>query len=339
MNSRKALSRYLIFLIGFMLAGNIFLSNHYNIPYPAPLGPQFEAGIKDEHMRRITETQPDLVLIGDSVLYEGVDPILLSEQLGKKTYAITVPGSGTASWYLLMKNVIFESPYRPKYITILFRNTMLTVPQYRTTGKYFPLLDDFATKKEPLVTELAFVNQMSPLERFMQRYIPVYSARLEIRTDMDNMLRYKPTSMVLNCDRTCTDNAVGSIFGREVDPIALSQMLEDAAKTLYDPKEMDFEKQLGTSLLPYIIELAKKNDVSLVFVRTKVFGPNPAALNEYSEALDRYLSGHHGVFLLDFSHDTRITQIHYVDSLHPNQFGKREFTKMLADEFKNIIFK
>lgn len=337
MTTKFIFIRFILFISTAVLVNGFFLPVYYNADYPHPLTPEFDSRIKTENRKWIQENKPDIVLIGDSVLYEGVNPLLLNVELGRQTYAITIPGSGTASWYLLIKNVILGSTYRPKYIVILFRNTMLTVPQYRTTGRYFPLLDDFATKNEPLVADLAFINQMSPLEKFAQRYIPIYSLRLEIRQDLDNLIRYAPTSTLVGCDRECTDNAVGSIFGREVDPSALNQMLEDAAKTLYAPQEMVFENQVGESFLPYIIQIAQENNINLIFVKTKIFGSEPVELIAYSKSLEEYFLKFDDVFLLDFSQDPQITQDYYVDSLHMNSYGKDLFTKIFAEKMKLII--
>jgi hypothetical protein len=338
MNTRQIFLRFLAALGVVLLASGILLPRRYNFTYPAALGPVFEPGVKGEHIQGIEKSKPDIVLIGDSVLYEGVDPVLFAEGLGMPVYEMATPGSGTAAWYLQMKNIVFESTHRPKYVFIFFRNTILTVPQYRTTGRYFALLDDYATKNETLVSNLAFVNQMSPLEQFAQRYIPLYTARVDIRDDMDNAIRYIPSSSILNCNRECTQEAVSSIFGREVDPVALNLVQEDASKTLFAQEELDFVNQLDTSLLPHMIELAQKNNVTLVFVRARVFGPEPE-MSAYRNALDAYLNGQDGVVLLDFWQDPRIIEAYYVDSLHMNALGKKEFTKILTEEFKAILLK
>jgi hypothetical protein len=308
--------------------------------YPASLVPPFAPDIKKEHLKAIDENHPKIVLVGDSVLERGVDADLLSSLTGEKSYAIYVPGSGTAAWYLLIKNVILESDNRPQYIAILFRNTMLTVPQYRTTGRYRELLDDYAARNEPVLMKLAFINEMHPTERFFQQYVPIYSARWEIRKELDDILRYLPASILLGCDRECTDNNVKSIFGREVDLIALSQALEDAASTLYAPEEMDFEEQVEDSFLPYIIELAQKNNVKLIFIRTGIIGSEPSALDDYNKSLDAYLLKQENVFLINFRNDPRIKEeFYYSDGLHFNEFGMAEFTKLLGNELIKLFEK
>jgi hypothetical protein len=337
MDKKTIFSRYLIFLGIFLLASGFYLPIHYNFTYPAPLAFQFEPDIKKEHLRIVEKKRPDLVLIGDSVLELGVNADMFSERTGLKSYSIYVPGSGTAAWYLLMKNVILATEHHPKYIAIVFRNTMLTVPQYRTTGKYEELLDDYASDNEPLLLELAFIDQMKPPEKFFQKYFPLYSARRKVREDLEDFLRYTLPS-VLGCNKRCVDGAIKSTFGMEVDLAVSTQVLEDASKTLYNPEEMNFEKQVADSFLPFMIELAHEKNVTLIFVKTGVVGAEPAALDDYSKSLASYISKQKNVYLIDFRHDPRIKkEFYYMDGLHFNEYGRVEFTKLLAGEITKVI--
>lgn len=336
MTSKRLFTLFIPFLLVILTASGILIPERYNFAYPAPLGPKFDPIIKTEQRTVIEHEKPAIVLVGDSVLEEGVDAEQLSKTLRTSAMRTPIPGSGTAAWYLFMKNVIFEADHRPDYVVILFRITMLTIPQYRTGGKYFYLLDDYARQEEPVVSDLAFIHLMNPVEKFAAKYIPAYSARVEIREDLDNLLRYRIPALA-DCARSCTDDAVGSIFGREVDPIALNLAQEDAAKLLYAPEEKDFNRQVETSLLPHMIKLAKENGTTLIFVRTKVYGPTNPALKQYTSDLDAYLAAQDGVILLDFENDPRILQEYYVDSLHMNPLGKQEFTKILAAELQTII--
>lgn len=338
MNPKNILPRFVLCLLAILLVSGILIPIRYNLTYPAKLGPEFDAIIKSQSLNDIDNEKPAIVLIGDSVLEEGVDTTLLSDELGLGAYRKPIPGSGTAAWYLFMKNIIFEADHHTDYVVVLFRATILTVPQYRTGGKYFYLLDDYARKEEPLVANLAFVNLMNPIEKFAAQYIPAYTARVGIREDLDNALRY-PIPALTGCDRSCTDEAVGSIFGREVDPIALNIAQEDAAKLLYAPEEMDFDRQIETSLLPYMIKLAQQHGTTLVLVRTKVYGPESAALKQYTKDLNAYLAAQDGVILLDYESDSRILEAYYADSLHMNPYGKHKFTQILADDFKTLILK
>lgn len=344
MNSKKLLFRYLYFFIAALLAVNIYLPYHYSTPYPKSLGPKFTPLIKDHHLKAIDTNLPKLVLIGDSTLEEGVEQSLLSRELGAETYKIAVRGSATAAWYLVMKNAVMASTHRPKYIVILFRDTMLTVPYFRTTGQYLELLDDYAGKNEPVVTELAFVNHMNPVEKILEQYLPLYGLRWEIRKGLDQHLRYTIPSYLIGCTKECAEDAIGSIFGMELNLTALNQMQEDSVDSLYLPKEMDFGGHVDKSFLPAMIDLAEKNNTALIFVRTGTLNyPNPEAepiaLKRYIKALNTYLLAHDNMYFLDFAYDPRIDNSFFADSVHFNTRGKELFTPILASELQAILNK
>jgi len=343
MTSKNLSARYLYILILILLMGNVYIPFHYRTIYPKPLGPQFTPKIKDTHISGIEASQPELVLIGDSTLEESVEQSQLTSELGRETYKLAVPGSATAAWYLVMKNVVMESMHRPKYIVILFRDTMLTVPYFRTTGRYLELLDDYASANEPLLVELAFVSQMNPTEKFMEQYLPLYGMRWDIRGGLDRRLRYIVPSM-MNCSTECADDAMMSVFGRELDMIALNQMLDDSVDTLYSPDEMNFDRHINKSFLPAMIELARENNTILVFARTGTLNypkseSEPPALKKYIKSLEGYFSNYDNVVFLDFAHDTRIDTSFFVDSVHFNAHGKELFTPILASELQVILSK
>jgi hypothetical protein len=267
---------------------------------------------------------------------------MLTDYLDRETYSMGIPGSGSAVWYLFLKNVILGTSYHPKYVLVMFRDTMLTVPSFRTTGRYFGLVDDFAGRREPLVAQLAYINQMKPLERMAEQYFPLYSARWEIRAGLDSRLRYVAPSMFLGCSQGCTDDAMNSIFGRErVDVTALNQAVEDSGQTLYNPEAMDFERQVGRSFLPAMIQLAKEYDIKLIFVRTKTllypeYASEPFALRGYIKSLEEYIIDN-GAFYLDYAHDERLKNTYFFDSLHFNEEGKQAFTKILAEDLEPFL--
>lgn len=309
------------------------------MPYPKPLGPQFSANIKMKYTNAISQEQPKVVLVGDSVLFVGVNHEELPKQLGVKTYSIALPGAGSAVWYLILKNAILESTHTPKYVVLLFRDTKLTMSSLHTTGPYFNELDDFAGRQEPLVTQLAYVNAMNPVEKLVEQYIPIYSARWEIRGELDAHIRYTAPSIFWGCPAACTDKILNAAFGKnDLNVTALNRGVED----LYAPEFMDFEDQIKKSFLPHIIQLAQENNITLIFIRTKSmtfpeYASEPSALRNYIKALDLYLSEQDHVQFLDLAHDERLQPDHFADTVHLNEVGKEIFTKILADELMKIV--
>jgi hypothetical protein len=341
MNTRLVFSRHLWLLFGIILISSFYLPMRYGISYPQTPGPQFSPQVKKEYIEAVSAKSPDLMIIGDSVS-EGVDADVLAKRFNLKTYRLSIPGSGSAVWYLTIKNVIPASSHPPKYLVIVFRDTLLTVPSYRTTGRYFGLVDDFAGRREPLVTQLAYINQMSPLEQMAEQYFPLYSVRLKIRDGMDQRVRYTAPAMLFNCSIECTDEAINSIFGKErVDVVALNQAVEDAGQTLYAPAMLDFDGQVDRSFLPAMLELAKENNITLIFVRTKTlifpeYTSEPFALRSYIQSLNSYVT-QRGAYFLDFAHDARIKDTYFSDGLHFNAKGKEVFTQILANKLEPLL--
>jgi len=341
MESKRVFPLYVWLLVGLLTITSFTLPLHFDISYPAPLGPQFDARSKIEHLEYIEAHRPEMVLIGDSQLYLGVDQEQLSGELGAVTYKIAIPGSGSAVWYLLMKNSVAESSYAPHVVVVVFRDTLLTVPAYRATGRYFDLVDDYARRNEPLLLERAYLNQMGPLEKAAEQYFPLYSARREIREGVDGDLRYALPSL-LGCASACVDNAINTVFGRErLDPAALSQAIDAAQQTMFTPAALDFSTEVGRSFLPEMIRIAQERGIRLVFVRLKtliypMLATQPPALREYISLLGAYLAQKDAV-LLDFGQDERIQPEYFFDELHFTAEGMGVFTHLLAEELQPIL--
>ena len=138
----------------------------------------------------ITAQKPQIVLLGDSMVEENVDTPVLSQKLGRSVYTISYPGSATALWYLAIKNNIIVSPNKPPVLVIMFRDTVLTAPAYRADGKFTSAIDTLAGANEPLLTRLAYVNNMNPLEKFAKQHFPLYEFGFQVRDRVEFFVRY-----------------------------------------------------------------------------------------------------------------------------------------------------
>lgn len=274
-----------------------------------------------------------MVMFGDSTLLDGVDPESLSQLTGIKVSSFDAPGSASAFWYLVLKNNIVESEFKPKVVLLLFRDTILTAPGYRVHGSYFIQLDEFARRNEPLLLERAYLNLMSPVERFAEGYFPLYAARVQIRQETDALIRYSLTSW-LGCDKKCNDNSMTEVFtSANLEPGQLRDAIAAAEEYLYTDQQLDFERQVDDSFLPEMIRLTQENDIQLILVRLKtlITGTQDArAVERYIGDLSAYLTAENVVFM-DFAHDPRLTNTYYKDSLHLTRDGEALFTEMLAE--------
>jgi hypothetical protein len=335
--------RYLFSLTLLLTITSIIIPSRYEVTYPKKLGPKFNNEIRWQYQTDIVEKKADLVLIGDSILDVSVDQAQLQQQTGESAYKIAIPGSASAVWYLAMKNIIGKSPYKPRYVAIVFRDTILTAPGYRVNGKYFNLVDMLADTDDTLVIDKSFIQQMSPLEKWADRYLPLYGSRLRLRETIDYYIRYSLTDLI-GCDPKCNNEANIAVFqDLNLDANLLVEAIATAESYLYTPERLDFAAQLDQSYLPEIVDLAKQNNIQLILVRTKHLddpteASESAPLKGYIQALKAYAE-QNGVIVLDFAHDERLTSDLYVDSHHLSEAGSVVFTQMLAEALTPILEK
>lgn len=340
----RAFLRYLLCLVIFVGAFSAFILLRYGAAYPKPVGPSLDDDYKRLDATRIEETQPRVVLVGDSILALSVDPPGLAREMNVPVYGIGIPGSASAVWYLVIKNdVVPASGPRPDLLVLIARDTILTRPGYRVYGSYFSQIDEYATSDEPELIQRAYINLMNPLDNLAEGYFPIYGSRWRVRETLDYYLRYTMTSLLLDCGRGCTSEAMSHVFeAANMEQNILGDAVDAAETYLYTAEAFNFADQVDRSFLPEIIRLCKENGIQLVVVRTKTLRysqtSEPAALKRYIEDLSAYLKAN-DVALLDFSHDPRIKEEYFIDPLHLNPAGRDIFTQMLAEALTPLLKK
>ena len=331
--------RYLLFLATMIVISWAAIPYRLQLSFPRLPGPEFDRRVRKTYIDLMNEEKPEVVLLGDSTLMDGVDPGLLSELLHKKVSSYPVPGSASAFWYVVLKNNIVAAKHRPQAIVVIFRDTMLTAPGYRVRGEYFTQLDEYAKKQEPILLEKAYLNQMNAVDLWAQQNFPLYSTRAEFQKRIDARIRYSVTAW-LNCDRVCTDHGMYDVFtSADLEPGQLRNAVATAEQYLYSPNQLDFSSRVEKSFLPDMIELAKNRGVPLILVRLKsrVAGNvESAALKEYVTSLSTYLAEREVVFL-DYGRDAKLSEDLFADLLHLSPQGRQIFTGMLAGGLKEVL--
>lgn len=337
----NALRNYLItttLLLGLLF---IHIPIRYGTPYPKAIGPQFDDHIRTTYIDLLNEEQPEILLFGDSMLEPAVDEEVVEAQLGRKTYLISLPGTASTIWYLTIKNNIVLAEHKPKYLVVFFRESMMTVPGYRVTGRYFEQIDEFASPEDTLLIERAYINQMTPLEKFMEAYVPPYGSRWTIRQSIDYYIRYPLWDVLLGCNPACMDHAMEVVFGSDnLDITFLSEAIGAADDYLYSEEALDFNHQVDQSFLPEVIRLCRESGIQLILVRVAIQrfyepGSQPPGLSAYIQDLDSYLEANDVLFLdLD---QKEIPFEFFSDTLHLNEDGKSIFTQELIQGLTTIV--
>jgi hypothetical protein len=337
----KAFRNYLV--ISSLLLGLLFvyIPIRYQTGYPAEIGPQFDGRVRTTYTDLLNEQQPELLLFGDSMLEPAVDDRMVAEQLDRKTVLVSLPGTASTIWYLMLKNNIVLADHKPRYLVLFFRDAMMTVPGYRVTGRYFEQIDEFASPRDTLLIQRAYIDQMTPVEKAMEAYVPLYSSRWNIRESIDYYIRYTLAQMLLACDQACMDYAMEVVFeAGNLDVTFLSEALASSDEYFYTPERLDFKSQVDQSFLPEVIRLCRANGIQLILVRMPILsfeepGTQPPGLDAYIRDLAAYLESNDVPFL-DFD-DKAFTGEYFTDSLHLNEQGRTIFTRKLIESFSAVI--
>jgi hypothetical protein len=332
----------MVMLITLIVSLSIYIPIRYQTPYPKDIRPQFDDYIRNTYLTVLNETQPDLVLLGDSMLRFGVDDKALADQLDNKIYFLSLDGTASTIWYLIIKNNLVVAAHKPEYLIIFFRDSMMTVPSYRVTGRYFELVDEVAGPLDEVLIQRAYIDKMNPLEKLTESYLPIYGSRWRIRESLDYYVRYSAVRVLLGCDQSCMDNAMENVFDdQNMDQKFLSDAIAVADDFLYSEEALDFKQQIGNSFLPEIIRLCKENGIQLVLVRMPIRrfhdpGTEPAGLNSYMQNLENYLK-ENGVIYVDVDREKDMPITYFEDALHLNETGRIEFTRRLVEALKPVI--
>jgi hypothetical protein len=338
----KEFRQYVIVLLMTVILLSAYLPARYDSPYPRPITPQFDTHVRKVYLEEISAMQADAVLLGDSMLNPAVDAAVLGERLDMQFYNIGLPGSASTLWYLITKNNIVDAQPRPKYLFIFFRDSMMTVPGYRVTGRYFEQIDEFARPQDGELIKRAYLDQMNPLEKAAEAYLPIYGLRWRLREGFDSRMRYTLPSSMLGCNQPCMDNAMEVVFGAlNIDLVFLSEALAAADDYIYRREALDFENQIEASFLPDLINLCEYNGIQLVLVRMRTLrftrpGSEPPALRQYGEDLRAYLESY-GVIYLDYSDYAALTEEHFDDPVHMNDTGKVFFTELFGNDLEPLL--
>ena len=310
--------------------------------YPFPVGPQFDPHIRHRYEERLNQEQPEILVFGDSVVETNVDPDLMTQRLGRRVSAFSEGGAGSALLHLILKNNIVKAAHKPEVLVLVFRDTVLTAPGFRVNGRFFDVLEEYGGAGDDFTLQLAFQDQMSPMERMAEAYFPPFWGRWDLRALLVTRFIDLPVRLLKGCAQDCKEEAMNDVFGNQnFEADQLDETINSAENFLYSEGHLDFESRIHRSFLPEIIRLCKENELELILVRTRTMrfsrsNPEPAALQQYIRELYAYAQAH-DVPVIDFAYDERLQAEHYKDVLHLNYQGMQIYTEMLAEALKPML--
>lgn len=271
-----------------------------------------------EVVDRLRYGQPAWVFIGDSMLGTRIDPIQLGQisTTGNQLVALlNRAATGPGWWYLAFKNQLVASGVKPRCVFFFFRDTNLTDTTWRLAGLYGRDLDWVASPYEPELDHLVAARTRGIWSRAYSAVNRFYELDLATMWLEPAVRRWYLQWRYSDYDaRQQFEAAAEGAFG-------LDFLRSDVGSDLAAAANIDFARDLPTSVLPLILDLAERERLRVCFVRVQRRPENghapvqPLALQKYIAQLSAYLQSR-GALFHDDTNDPEMTLDLYADGDH-----------------------
>jgi|GEM_PF-1724729 len=300
--------------------------------------------------RRTLIKQPlGWLLIGNSMLNSRLYPPHLTKVSGWTTRKLGVGGTQSAIWWLFFKNILIASGARPPWVTVFFRESDLTWPDFRIRGNNAELIRRLKTTDEPEWDEV--MAGRSPVasrasvavERFFgvadhddwaRRRVQDGAFELTALEGVKRGARRLELNELFSLDRLRGDlgddgggagagDAAPAGGGDDSDMGLPDPGMYAQAPTVFDPSP-------AASFLPHFVALAARHDIRLHFHRVKRRPDNEGRRPElpvfrrYMDDLQEYLHSQ-GCAYSDESADPELTLAWYQDGDHLDKSRREAF--------------
>ena len=285
--------------------------------------------------------KPDIVILSDSMVDNGVDPELLGKLLGnRRVELLWYGGAASASWYFRLKNYVIASGIHPQLVCIFFRDRVLTDPHFRTEGTYRSKLEAAMHPDEPihrLILGEEFAGEGN-LQGWLDKIYPLDARRYAEHEKIEQ------SSMRL----VATAGPPASKLRRWInDTFALTNLsgagAEEAAGVSKE-KQIEFDPDTRRSFLPQMVATAAEAGIPLCFVRVKRH-PSADGIVQQSESLRKYISDlrswieGQGCYFVDDTDNAARTSDMFLQSGddHMGPWAKEQSTQLYADKLRPFV--
>ena len=309
--------------------------------YPRLPVPNFSASIRGDYQAGIEQNKPQVLLMGNSVLIDGMDDALFSKMTGMKSMTYLVEGGATAQYYLMIKNVVLKSAYRAEYLLLFFLDNTLTSPGLWTTGTTFVnRIDEVAGENETTLLDKAYLRMQHPVDVFVNGNIPAFGERQTIKSKINNHLKYTLPGLLDDCNPFCVDRGIESIFNfGNINRFPITPLAMDLHQ--WTGQEWDFNALVGDSFLPDMIEMTRQNGIKFILIREKnaramTYEDETDDMRQYFAQLAAYLQKEK-VPYIDLSHAPELTRDMFHDMMHVRPVAKSVYTRLAAEGFLKVL--
>jgi hypothetical protein len=284
--------------------------------------PPAKLPFNDERTRTLSKERPQIVLLGDSMLESRIDPNLLSRLSGKRCSVVSRGGSSSATWYLMLKNIVAVQKHLPKTVIVLYRSRQLTLPAHRTAGSYRKAMEPFMLDSEPLLEKL-----IAPVSKARMTVAGVVQAIYPMDQWRDAA---RETMQAWALDFIASSREYQEIRSQAKQLFSTKHLrsgsaVDETGEGMLSSLDADdhlFAEHVETSFLPYMLAIARDAGIKMVFYKIKrrpkadgTTAEESRTIEDYDRALRTYLENA-GAGLYDESNEQDVTQDFYASGDH-----------------------
>lgn len=292
----------------------------------------------EKTVKRLRAMRPDWVLIGNSLVNTRFHERTLNQLLApKRASVLGVSGSKSAVWYLTLKNQVLPVT-RPRRVLIFFYGYELTSPRQRALGAEHFQVDRVSRGDEPVV-ERKLADVDGPVARLrweLGRLAPVERLHRLVDEPLDDLATRVSELFAPEPDRARRKRELNEVFAlgnlRSVPAAAQQLALEGTG---------DFSRDLDSSLLPDIIEVAKDAGVPLTFIRIRTRelaegGTLEPAEVRYLKELEAYLHAQ-GAKYVDMGGEAWESIDLYGEGHHISRRYTTLYTRLFVEHMRRVF--
>ncbi|MCP4846981.1 MAG: hypothetical protein GY899_03420 [Verrucomicrobiaceae bacterium] len=291
-------------------------------------------------MDRLRRENPEILLIGNSMLYTRIDIDELQKISGKRISQLAKGGGASACWYLYLKNIVAQSGIQPEQVVIFFRDTILTSAEYRTEGQYGDYLKRLQEKEEPVMNQILESRRKSP---FGLSSVVRTAYKIDSRPHIIQSSIHDLALDITKIDLSKKKRKEGMNTRFSVDNLRRDLALENAdynTPEIMNVEPQQFTPAPGSSFLPHIIDLADKLNTKLSFYQVKnAFERTQRPLQEsyihYLRKLKDYLKSRNVLVLEESVKD--IPEDWFAEGDHISKDHRLEYTRLFWSHIKDSI--
>ena len=282
----------------------------------------------------LARINPGYVVIGDSMAGR-IDGRRLGELTGRRVAPLLQAGSGSACWYLVLKNWVIASGTKPRVVFIFFRDTNLTDVLFRLNSW---LLDPVAREREDELNVVVATRISAPAKRLELAVERVYQGDLARKWVEPALLEW-PARVLIPSRRHRTEFLYDMNTRFDLDHQRKSEL---ADVPVSDEEGADFPRFVNRSVLPLMLRDARAAGLTICFVRVQrrpVGGKPPAqsvAMRRYVRDLQSYIESN-GALFHDDNGDPAMTLEMYEDGDHIAREWRAHYTEVFFSRLQPLF--